>query len=118
MIRLHVFTCSEVQFRQVAGDFQTFQGKWIIQEGRPSIEEDYVGPQTLLKYAVEIIVPAGASMCGVIEPLLEGVVFEDMAKNLLAIKTEIERVRQNSKAQPLRDQTKRTRPRLAGMVCL
>jgi hypothetical protein len=109
-----VFTCSEVQFRQVAGDLQTFQGKWIIQEGQPSIEEDYVGPQTLLKYAVEIIIPSGASMCGVIEPLLEGIVFEDMAKNLLAIKNEIERVRETSNPQPLRGQTKRPRPRLAG----
>lgn len=109
-----MFTCSEVQFRQVAGDLQTFQGKWIIQEGQPSIEEDYVGPQTLLKYAVEIIIPSGASMCGVIEPLLEGIVFEDMAKNLLAIKNEIERVRETSKQQPLRGQTKRPRPRLAG----
>lgn len=24
-------TCSEVQFRQVAGDFERFQGKWMLQ---------------------------------------------------------------------------------------
>ena len=24
--------CAEIQFRQVAGDFERFQGKWMLQE--------------------------------------------------------------------------------------
>ncbi|WPT12333.1 hypothetical protein PSENEW3_00003472 [Picochlorum sp. SENEW3] len=84
---------SEVQFRQVAGDVEKFQGKWAIQEVVGDVQEDYAGPQTLLKYAVEIIIPTQASMCGFIEPLLEGMVFEDMPNNLMAIKHEVERRR-------------------------
>lgn len=25
------YLCSEIQFRQVAGDFERFQGKWMLQ---------------------------------------------------------------------------------------
>ena len=31
--------CSEVQFRQVAGDFERFQGKWMLQEVPPLASE-------------------------------------------------------------------------------
>lgn len=104
---------SEVQFRQVAGDVQTFQGKWIVQEALPIYQEEYNGPQTLLKYAVEIVIPTSAVMVSVIEPLLEDVVFEDMPKNLLAMKSEIERIRQQG-AIPVSQVCKR--PRLADMM--
>lgn len=104
---------SEVQFRQVAGDVQTFQGKWMIQETLPTYQEGYSGPQTLLKYAVEIIIPTSAATVRVVEPLLEDVVFEDMPKNLLAVKTEIERVQEQGKV-PASKSWKR--PKLADMV--
>lgn len=105
--------CSEVQFRQVAGDVQTFQGKWMLQEALPIYQEDYSGPQTLLKYAVEIIIPTSAAMVKVIEPLLEDVVFEDMRKNLLAVKSEIERIQERGR-NPISRSWKR--PKLADMM--
>ncbi len=83
--------CSELQFRQVAGDLDVIQGKIAMTEGQ-STDEDYVGTSTDLKYAVEIILPAGTPAISVIEPLLEGVFFEDLPYNLLAVKAEIERV--------------------------
>lgn len=104
---------SEIQFRQVAGDVQTFQGKWMIQEVLPTYQGDYSGPQTLLKYAVEIVIPTSPIMVSVIEPLLEDVVFEDMPKNLLAVKSEVERIQQQG-AFP--DSKFLKKPKLADMM--
>eukprot|EP00204_Picochlorum_oklahomense_P000283 CAMPEP_0118807926 /NCGR_PEP_ID=MMETSP1161-20130426/35723_1 /TAXON_ID=249345 /ORGANISM="Picochlorum oklahomensis, Strain CCMP2329" /LENGTH=972 /DNA_ID=CAMNT_0006737311 /DNA_START=146 /DNA_END=3062 /DNA_ORIENTATION=+ len=106
---------SEVQFRQVAGDVERFQGKWAIQEVVGDVQEDYAGPQTLLKYAVEIIIPTQASMCGFIEPLLEGMVFEDMPNNLMAIKHEVERRRIGKQDGGVIVPT-RQRPKLGDMI--
>jgi len=105
--------CSEVQFRQVAGDVQTFQGKWMLQEALPMYQEEYAGPQTLLKYAVEIIIPTSAAMVKVIEPLLEDVVFEDMRKNLLAVKAEIEKIQEQGRNSISKSGK---RPKLADMM--
>jgi hypothetical protein len=111
---LSLCVCSEVQFRQVAGDVERFQGKWAIQEVVGDVQEDYAGPQTLLKYAVEIIIPTEASMCGFIEPLLEGMVFEDMPNNLMAIKHEVERRRVEQDGRVI--VPTRQRPKLGGTL--
>ncbi len=106
--------CSELQFRQVAGDLQLLQGKWMISEGLSS-DKDYVGPSTDLKYAVEIILPAGTPIMSVVEPLLERMFFEELPYNLLAVKSEIERVAEASlPGRPSRTST--GKPRLADMM--
>ena len=46
--------------------------------------------QTQLKYAVEIVIPRSTRMLGVLEPLLERTVFEDVPANLAAIKQRVE----------------------------
>ena len=99
----------------MAGDVEKFQGKWAIQEVVGDVQEDYAGPQTLLKYAVEIIIPTEASMCGFIEPLLEGMVFEDMPNNLMAIKHEVERRRIGKQDDGVNVPT-RQRPKLGGTL--
>jgi hypothetical protein len=83
----------EIQFRQVAGDFASFQGKWMLAEAAPGAgagARGYAGPATVLKYAVEISVPRAWRLTGVIEPLLERLVFEDVPINLAAIKAAAE----------------------------
>ena len=118
--------CSEVQFRQVAGDLDVIQGKIAMTEGQ-STDEDYVGTSTDLKYAVEIILPAGTPAISVIEPLLEGVFFEDLPYNLLAVKAEIERVAwstgtsasvvdANNTDNTNTNQTNNNKPRLGDMM--
>ena len=116
--------CSEIQFRQVAGDFERFQGKWMLQglgapagssyassassgsgSGSSSSGSDGEGggsggasgggsgaapAATQLKYAVEIVIPRATRMLGVLEPLLERTVFEDVPANLAAIKARAE----------------------------
>lgn len=118
---------SEIQFRQVAGDFERFQGKWILQEVPCDIElaaPGYTGPQTQLKYAVEIIIPRGTGMSGVVEPVLERVVFEDVPINLAAIKQRVESLLMERQVLALEEQgetiraasLRRKRPRLSEMI--
>ena len=102
---------SELQFRQVAGDVQLLQGKWMISEGL-STDEDYVGPSADLKYAVEIILPSRTPVISVVEPLLEGIFFEDLPQNLLSVKSEIERVAAANRP----GRTSAGKPRLAEMM--
>ena len=95
---------SEIQFRQVAGDFERFQGKFMLSEGPADPElagQGYTGPQTQLKYAVELMIPKSGRMLGVIEPVLERVVFEDAPANLAAIKKKVEELVMERKAQAL-----------------
>ena len=121
--------CSEIQFRQVAGDFERFQGKWMLSEGPADSElaaPGYCGPQTHLKYAMEIIIPRTGRMLGVIEPVLERVVFEDAPANLAAIKRRVEGLLTERKVAALEEageaeraailRRRSTRPRLADMV--
>jgi hypothetical protein len=121
--------CSEIQFRQVAGDFERFQGKWMLSEGAADPElagAGYTGPQTQLKYAMEIIIPYTGRMLGVIEPVLERVVFEDAPANLAAIKRRVEALAVERKAAALEEageasraatlRRRSTRPRLSDMV--
>jgi ribosome-associated toxin RatA of RatAB toxin-antitoxin module len=99
---------TEIQFRQVAGDFERFQGKWMLQgiggggssagsssSSSSSSDAELLPPcsgaaQTQLKYAVEIVIPRATRMLGVLEPLLEQTVFEDVPANLAAIKQRVE----------------------------
>jgi hypothetical protein len=121
--------CSEIQFRQVAGDFERFQGKWMLSEGAADPElagAGYTGPQTQLKYAMEIIIPHTGRMLGVIEPVLERVVFEDAPANLAAIKRRVEALALERKAAALEEageasraatlRKRSARPRLSDMV--
>lgn len=50
-------------------------------------------PQTQLKYAVEIIIPRTCRLLGVMEPIMERCVFEDMPANLAAVKQRVEAIR-------------------------
>jgi ribosome-associated toxin RatA of RatAB toxin-antitoxin module len=121
--------CNEIQFRQVAGDFERFQGKWMLSEGAADPElagAGYSGPQTQLKYAMEIIIPHTGRMLGVIEPVLERVVFEDAPANLAAIKRRVEALALERKAAALEEageasraatlRRRSARPRLSDMV--
>lgn len=121
--------CSEIQFRQVAGDFERFQGKWMLSEGPADPElaaPGYCGPQTQLKYAMEIIIPRTGRMLGVIEPVLERVVFEDAPANLAAIKRRVEALLTERKVAALEEageadraatlRRRSARPRLADMT--
>jgi hypothetical protein len=51
-------------------------------------------PVTHLKYAVEVQIPRGTPMLGLLEPLLERVVFEDVPHNLAALKRRVEDAQQ------------------------
>ena len=85
--------CDDVSFLLLSGDLKRFQGKWMLSETPADPElaaPGYVGPQTQLKYAVEVIIPKSLKLVGVIEPVLERVVFEDVPSNLAAIKKRVE----------------------------
>ncbi|KAK9837252.1 hypothetical protein WJX81_001866 [Elliptochloris bilobata] len=122
----------EVQFRAVSGDFQVLQGKFIISQ---PMEEQLRGLPaggkrgvTHLKYAVEVQIPRGTPMLGLLEPLLERVVFEDVPRNLAALKQRIEELRLSrridrlesagevDRAERLRRAERAERPRLADMA--
>lgn len=178
---------NEIQFRQVAGDFERFQGKWMINEVNPLYDgtaisgADYysdpeisntmsnspieasllssmdadLGPgalqaasmttapplespppmqsyntnqssQTQIKYAVEIIIPRSSTVLGIIEPLLEKVVFEDCPANLAAVKHRVESLYTEQRASALEEQGKTaqaaalrkrsSKPRLIDMI--
>ena len=46
--------------------------------------------ETVLKYAVEVKIPRSTAMLGLLEPLLERVVYQDIPVNLEAIKKRVE----------------------------
>jgi len=48
-------------------------------------------PSTILKYAVEVVIPKSTCLDSVLEPIFERVIFEDLSRNLFAIKSEVER---------------------------
>lgn len=82
----------EIQFRQVSGDFLQLQGKFILAEEAGAPEALHMrSPKTVLKYAVEVVLPHAARVLGLLEPMLERVVFEDVPANLAAIKRHVER---------------------------
>ena len=80
------------------------------------VSTSYTGPKTILKYAVEVRMPTDSPMFCIIEPLLERVVFEDLAKNMVAIKKEVERRQKETSRSKFERLGKTGKPRLAGMV--
>ena len=59
----------EIQFRQFAGDFDLFQGKWILE--KVPYSEDI----TSLRYSVEMAIETSSpNMLNLLEPLLDGIV--------------------------------------------
>lgn len=106
---------SEIQFRQVDGDFEHFQGKWMLSDSSSgggggasfynlanSSGKGQWRQQIQLKYAVEIIIPRSIPMIGMIEPVLERVVFEDVPANMVAIKRRAEELFRDRLAAELR----------------
>ncbi|KAL0037090.1 hypothetical protein WJX77_012339 [Trebouxia sp. C0004] len=99
----------EVQFRQVHGDFSLLQGKFLLQEAES--EKRFLDgrtvsrPQTHLKYAVEVQIPRDPlRLLGLVEPIIERMVYEDLPLNLGAIKQRVEEMKQRSKIVELEGQ--------------
>ena len=57
-----------------------------------------------LKYAVEVQIPKSTPMLGLLEPLLERVVFEDLPHNLAALKERIEQIQTQKRIAALEGQ--------------
>lgn len=62
------------------------------------------GPQTCLKYAVELKIPRCTRMLGILEPLMERVVYEDVPLNLAALKARVESLKGEQLLASLQDQ--------------
>nr|GME09242.1 Polyketide cyclase [Ipomoea batatas] len=69
----------EISFEQVEGDFDSFQGKWIL--------EQLGSHHTLLKYSVESKMHKNSFLS---EAIMEEVIYEDLPSNLCAIRDYIE----------------------------
>ena len=61
-------------------------------------------PETHLKYAVEVQIPRATPMVGMLEPVMERVVYEDIPFNLAAVKQHVEEVRLQRRIAELEDQ--------------
>ena len=62
-------------------------------------------PQTHLKYAVEVqIARDPLRLLGMVEPIIERMVYEDLPLNLGAIKSRVEEKKQRAKLQDLEEQ--------------
>lgn len=70
----------EISFEQVEGDFDSFQGKWIL--------EKLGSHHTLLKYSVESKMHKNSFLS---EVIMEEVIYEDLPSNLCAIRDYIEK---------------------------
>lgn len=46
----------------------------------------------ILKYAVEVEIPRSTALTGILDPLLERIVYQDIPTNLSAVKTRIESI--------------------------
>ncbi|XP_057971362.1 uncharacterized protein LOC131160063 [Malania oleifera] len=69
----------EISFEQVEGDFDAFQGKWLL--------EQLGNHHTLLKYSVESRMHKDSFLS---EAIMEEVIYEDLPSNLSAIRDYIE----------------------------
>ncbi|XP_020705996.1 uncharacterized protein LOC110116660 isoform X1 [Dendrobium catenatum] len=79
VLDLHEKHEEEIKFEQVEGDFDLFQGKWILEQ---------LGDQhTLLKYSVESTMYNDTFLS---EAIVEAVVYEDLPSNLCAIRDFVE----------------------------
>lgn len=75
----------DITFKQVEGDFDSFQGQWTL---------DRFGSQhTLLKYVVDTKIRKD---CLLAESIIEEVIYEDLPSNLCAIRDRVESLARNS----------------------
>ncbi|KAG1327995.1 hypothetical protein COCNU_01G019290 [Cocos nucifera] len=80
VLDLHEELEREISFEQVEGDFNSFQGKWLLEQ---------LGDQhTLLKYIVESKMHKDTFLS---EAILEEVIYEDLPSNLCAIRDFVEK---------------------------
>ncbi|KAJ6798500.1 Uncharacterized protein M6B38_212265 [Iris pallida] len=80
VLDLHEKYEEEISFEQVEGDFNSFQGKWLLEQ---------LGNQhTLLKYIVESKMRKDTFLS---EALVEEVIYEDLPSNLCAIRDFVEK---------------------------
>ena len=63
--------------------------------------------ETHLKYAVEVQIPRATPMLGLLEPVLERVVYEDIPFNLSALKQRVEELRLQRRIAELEAQGER-----------
>lgn len=70
----------EINFEQVEGDFDSFQGKWLL--------EQLGNHHTLLKYMVESKMHTDSFLS---EAIVEEVIYEDLPSNLCAIRDFVEK---------------------------
>uniref|UniRef100_A0A1D1XN49 Protein RED1 n=2 Tax=Anthurium amnicola TaxID=1678845 RepID=A0A1D1XN49_9ARAE len=90
ILDLHEVLEQEISFEQVEGDFDSFRGKWLLEQ----LGNDH----TLLKYSVESKLHKDTFLS---EALVEEVIYEDLPSNLCAIRDFIEkRVIVNQKLPP------------------
>ncbi|MBA0683234.1 hypothetical protein Goari_024906 [Gossypium aridum] len=80
VLDLHEQLEKEISFEQVEGDFDSFQGRWLL---------DQLGSHhTLLKYSVESKMHRDSLLS---EALMEEVIYEDLPSNLCAIRDYVEK---------------------------
>ncbi|XVF58880.1 hypothetical protein PTKIN_Ptkin07bG0101600 [Pterospermum kingtungense] len=80
VLDLHEQLEQEISFEQVEGDFNSFQGKWLL--------EQLGSHHTLLKYSVESKMHRDSLLS---EALMEEVIYEDLPSNLCAIRDYVEK---------------------------
>ncbi|KAE8735801.1 hypothetical protein F3Y22_tig00000329pilonHSYRG00028 [Hibiscus syriacus] len=80
ILDLHEQLEKEISFEQVEGDFDSFQGRWLL--------EQLGNHHTLLKYSVESKMHRDSVLS---EALMEEVIYEDLPSNLCAIRDYVEK---------------------------
>ncbi|KAH1092346.1 hypothetical protein J1N35_019603 [Gossypium stocksii] len=80
VLDLHEQLEKEISFEQVEGDFDSFQGRWLL--------EQLGSHHTLLKYSVESKMHRDSLLS---EALMEEVIYEDLPSNLCAIRDYVEK---------------------------
>lgn len=70
----------EISFKQIEGDFDSFEGKWLL--------EQLGSNHTLLKYTVESKMRRDSLLS---EAIMEEVIYEDLPSNLCAIRDYVEK---------------------------
>ncbi|XP_022750866.1 uncharacterized protein LOC111299726 [Durio zibethinus] len=80
VLDLHEELEQEISFEQVEGDFDSFQGRWLL--------EQLGSHHTLLKYSVESKMHRDSLLS---EAIMEEVIYEDLPSNLCAIRDYVEK---------------------------
>ncbi|OMO52019.1 hypothetical protein CCACVL1_29425 [Corchorus capsularis] len=80
VLDLHEQREQEISFKQVEGDFDSFEGRWLL--------EQLGSHHTLLKYSVDSKMRRDSLLS---EAIMEEVIYEDLPSNLCAIRDYIEK---------------------------